>query len=325
MTERNASIDGALRSIESLIGGLDRVLKGKREFLTRLVSAFIAGGHVLIQDLPGLGKTTVAKTLAKLISLPENPASYKRIQFTPDLLPYDITGVDVYDPDKHEFSFVPGPIFADIVLADEINRSTPKVQSALLEVMAEGQVTVGNRTHPAGEMFFVIATQNPIEIEGTYPLAVAQTDRFLMRLSVGYPDETEELSILKEDPSHKIMPYIDPVCGKEEVLALRSVAETVHCSDELLETVVRIANHTRRDDQVAYGVSPRAGLMLVASARAFALVHGRDYVVDQDIIELAPLVFAHRLKMHDRRIGADELERYVSTVARGYSEALHAR
>ena len=323
MAERSASIDGAVQGIESLIDGLDKVLKGKREFLKRLVAAFIAGGHVLIQDVPGLGKTTVAKTLAKLISSQESPVSYKRIQFTPDLLPYDITGVDVYDPDSRSFDFVPGPIFADVVLADEINRSTPKVQSALLEVMAEGQVTVGNRTHLMGDLFFVIATQNPIEIEGTYPLPVAQSDRFLVRLSLGYPDEADELAILKEDPSHTVMPYIEAVCGRNDVLELRRVARELYCDDVLLQAVVKIANHTRNDDQVAYGASPRAGLMLVAAARAFALVQGRDYVIDQDIVELAPLVLAHRIKMHDTRLTGADVERYVEKITRIYTDAIH--
>ena len=209
MSELNIST----RVVNNLIDGLSRVIKGKRDFLELLTAAMITGGHVLIEDMPGLGKTTAARSLAALIDTSgDRVQGFSRIQFTPDLLPYDITGVDIFHPESGEFRFNPGPIFASIVLADEINRTTPKVQSALLEVMAEGQVTSGGTSRRLGDFFFVIATQNPVEIEGTYSLPIAQLDRFLMRLSIGYPDRDSEYMIVTEDPSVKTVPVLEPVC-----------------------------------------------------------------------------------------------------------------
>jgi MoxR-like ATPase len=296
-----------------LVEGLERVIRGKRTLLEHLVTGIIAGGHVLIEDVPGLGKTTLAKTIARLISKSKksSPMVFRRIQFTPDLLPYDITGVDIFDPDKKGFVFSPGPVFANVLLADEINRTTPKVQSALLEVMAENQVTVGNKTYSMDPFFFVIATQNPVETEGVYPLPLAQIDRFLMRLRIGYPDTEVEVGIVRDDPSSTIMPELKPVCGKEEVLEARAWASRVYCDERLMRAAVAVSAATRAHQGIELGASPRGSLMLVRAARALALCRGRDYVIDQDLVDMAPLVIAHRLRLKDIRLDPEALVREI--------------
>ena len=296
-----------------LVEGLESVIRGKTEVLEHLVTGILAGGHVLIEDVPGLGKTTLAKTVARLVSRSRKGSAvvFRRIQFTPDLLPYDITGVDVFDPASRTFVFSPGPVFANVLLADEINRTTPKVQSALLEVMAEGQVTVGNTTYPMDPFFFVIATQNPVEMEGVYPLPLAQIDRFLMKLHIGYPDREVEVGIVRDDPAATVMPDVRPVCGKDEVLAARRKVDTVFCDEKLMRAAVDITSATRGHPGIALGASPRGSLMLVRAARAFAIVRGREYVIDQDLIELAPLVIAHRLRLKDARTDVHALVREI--------------
>jgi MoxR-like ATPase len=296
-----------------LVEGLARVIRGKQLVLEHLVTGILAGGHVLIEDAPGLGKTTLAKTVARLVSKSRtgSAVTFRRIQFTPDLLPYDITGVDVFDPGSHTFVFTPGPVFTNVLLADEINRTTPKVQSALLEVMAEGQVTVGNHTYAMDPFFFVIATQNPVEMEGVYPLPLAQVDRFLMKLRIGYPDPEVEIGIVRDDPAATVMPEIRPVCGKQEILAARRRAENVYCDEKLLRVAVGISTATRSHPGVALGASPRGSLMLVRAARAFALVQGREYVIDQDLVDLGPLVLAHRLRLKDTRSDPAALVRQI--------------
>ncbi|HAK46474.1 MAG TPA: magnesium chelatase [Spirochaeta sp.] len=301
---------GSARVVNNLIDGLAGVVKGKRSFLQLLTAALVAGGHVLIEDMPGLGKTTAARTLAALIDTSgDRVHGFSRIQFTPDLLPYDITGVDIYHPESGEFKFNPGPVFASIVLADEINRSTPKVQSALLEVMAEGQVTSGGKSRLLGDFFFVIATQNPIEIEGTYSLPIAQLDRFLMRLSIGYPDSDSEYLIVTEDPSVNTVPTLEPVCTVEDILSARKASEQVFCDERLIRAVIAVAAATRDMEDVEAGISPRGPLMLIKTARAYALLHNRDYVIDQDIIDLSEPVLCHRLIMSGRKKGGNELIR----------------
>ena len=301
LSRNSKTKEKACKLISSLIESMEKVIRGKHEVIELLLTCLISGGHVLIEDVPGLGKTTIAKTLAKLISKNKKgeSVSFKRIQFTPDLLPYDITGVDIFDPEKKKFVFAKGPVFANIVLADEINRTTPKVQSALLEVMAEKQVTVGNRTYSMEPLFFVIATQNPIETAGTYPLPFAQIDRFIMKLKVGYPDENQEIDIVKENPSIKIMPNIKPVCGKEDILEIQNIADNIYCDEKLIKTAVSVVNMTRKHQGIELGASPRASIMLIKAAKAYALVKGREYVIDQDIIDLASLIIAHRLKLKD--------------------------
>lgn len=280
-----------------------QVIRGKREFLQLLTTAFIAEGHVLIEDLPGTGKTTAVKTLSHVV----DGLDFKRIQFTPDLLPYDITGVEVWDPASTSFILKKGPVFANIILADEINRTTPKVQSALLEVMAEKQVTIGSKTYPFEGLFFVAATENPIEFEGTYPLPEAQKDRFLMKLSLGYPDEESEFQIVKINPSKTILNRITPLCEPGEIEELVALVDSVFCDDRLIRCAVSIARKTRNHSSVEMGVSPRGSLMLIKACRAYALVKGRDYVIDQDIVDLAPFVFSHRLRMKNVKKSAEIL------------------
>jgi len=316
--ENNHLADHEIKKYHSfalkLLDNLEKVIRGKRECLETVVTGLFAGGHILIEDVPGLGKTTLAKTLAHLISRSKKgkPVVFKRIQFTPDLLPYDITGVDVFDPYSNKFIFSPGPAFTNILLADEINRTTPKVQSALLEVMAENQVTVGNKTHKMDPFFFVIATQNPVETEGTYPLPLAQIDRFLMKIHIGYPSEEVEIGIVKEDPALIIMPTIRPVCGTDDILNIRNVVSKVYCDDRLIKTIVSIVSATRHYRGIELGASPRASIMLIKAARAYALVKGRGYVIDQDLVHLAPIVIAHRLRLKAIKLNPETLIRDIT-------------
>jgi MoxR-like ATPase len=262
--------------------------------LARLVLAAVAGGHVLVEDVPGVGKTTAAKALARLTG-----SEFRRIQFTPDLLPYDLTGVDVFHPETRTFEFRPGPVFTQVVLADEINRATPKVQSALLEVMEEGQVTVGGTTRTVDPFFLVVATQNPLDLEGTFPLPSAQLDRFFLKLSFGYPDADAERAVWLGDPGHAPPEPGPAPVTPGELLAIRASAATVHVAAEILETAARVVARTRTDAAVALGLSPRAGVHLVKALRTWALLQGRDYAVAQDFRDLALDVWAHRLELRD--------------------------
>lgn len=297
---------------EVLINGAAKIIRGKREFLELFTAGLLAKGHVLIEDNPGLGKTTVAKAFARLIAGGEGPLLFKRIQFTPDLLPYDITGVDVFDPESRAFRFVPGPVLANIVLADEINRTTPKVQSALLEVMAERQVTIGSATHRPPEPFFVIATENPIESEGTFPLPAAQLDRFIMRLSLGYPDRDTELAILEENPAEYGLNRLEPVLRADEFLAMQEAVNHVFCHPTLKETIADIVRDTRSHRGFLLGASPRASLHFLSAVKALSLVRGRTFAVDEDIAVLAVPVLAHRLKPRDPHAQGDKLIREIA-------------
>jgi MoxR-like ATPase len=288
------------QTAQTLLHGASQILHGKQDFLELLIAGILARGHILIEDNPGLGKTTIAKTLARLITDDSRTSlNFKRIQCTPDLLPYDITGVDVFDPETRSFHFVPGPVFAHIVLADEINRSTPKVQSALLEVMAERQVTVGQNTHKPPDIFFVLATENPIESEGTFPLPAAQLDRFMMRLSLGYPDREAELQILSKNPSETLLLTLEPVISIADFVAAQNEASTVFCHPSLQETLVDIIRDTRIHRSFSLGASPRASLFLLAACRTLAMIRGRSFVSDEDLVTLAVPVLAHRLIMRD--------------------------
>jgi MoxR-like ATPase len=296
----------------ALVEGASRVIRGKTGFLELLTAGILAGGHVLLEDNPGLGKTTVAKTIARLISDDGgSPLIFKRIQFTPDLLPYDITGVDIFDPESRSFRFMPGPVLANIVLADEINRTTPKVQSALLEVMAERQVTIGASTYRPPEPFFVIATENPIESEGTFPLPAAQLDRFMMRLSLGYPDRETELSILDENPSENALNSLAPVLTAGDFLGARKEAAEVFCHPSLREAAADIVRDTRIHRGFILGASPRASLHLLGAVKALAAVKGRNFVTDEDFSALAVPVLAHRVKLRDPRARADKIIREI--------------
>jgi MoxR-like ATPase len=298
-------VDG-MNAAGLLVAGAERVIHGKRGFLEMLTAAVLARGHVLIEDNPGLGKTTAAKTFARLIAGEDGaPLSFKRIQFTPDLLPYDITGVDVWDPQARAFRFMPGPILSNIVLADEINRTTPKVQSALLEVMAEGQVTIGNASHHPPEPFLVIATENPIESEGTFPLPAAQLDRFLMRLSIGYPDRETELALLDNSSfsSNRNLRALEPVIDAAALQAAQAVCDSLFCHPALKAAVANTVRATRTHPELSLGASPRASLHFLAAVRAHAFVKGRDFVSAEDVLETAVPVLAHRIRLKDS--GAD--------------------
>lgn len=302
---------------EKLITEISSVIRGKPVELEQFVTAFLSGGHILLDDVPGLGKTTLAKTLSRLVATvtPKNtvPVTFKRIQFTPDLLPYDITGVDVFNPEKHAFEFMPGPVFCDILLADEINRTSPKVQSALLEVMAEHQVSSGGVTRPVNPLFFVVATQNPVETEGTYPLPAAQLDRFMMRLSMGYPSSEAEKTILHDDPAETVLPGLLPCLTDQDIFAARKEQQTVYCHPALEEAIVSLVRKTRTHPAVKLGVSPRGALQILHAARTLALIRGRTWIQDDDITYLSVPLLAHRIIIRDTRVSAAEIIHDLTT------------
>jgi MoxR-like ATPase len=269
---------------------MQHVIRGKAEAVELAVLCLVAGGHLLIEDVPGVGKTSLSKALARSLD-----CSFGRVQFTPDLLPSDVVGVTVWNRTDNRFEFRPGAIFAAVVLADEINRASPKTQSALLEAMAEGQVTVDNATYPLGSPFMVIATQNPIEHEGTYPLPESQLDRFLLRVSVGYPARDAELEVLDTHGDHDSLEDIRPVATADDVRAMAAAVRTVHVARSLKHYLVDLADATRRHPHLALGMSPRATLSLQRVARARAAANGRNYVVPADIKTLAEPVLAHRM------------------------------
>ncbi len=278
-----AEMEGIERSVRS-------VLEGKPEVVRLLLVSLLAGGHVLLEDVPGVGKTLLAKAIGTAID-----CSVSRVQFTPDLLPTDVTGVTVYHQDSGQFRFRPGAVFANIVLGDEINRAGPKTQSALLEAMEERQVTVDGVTHPLPDPFMVIATQNPVELEGTYPLPEAQRDRFLMRLSIGYPSADAELEVLEVHGTGDRLGAMQAVTDATTVSELRRVAEGVHAAPALRRYIVEVVRGTREHPAVELGASPRASLSLLRAARALAAITGRDFVIPDDVKQLAVPVLGHRL------------------------------
>ena len=271
---------------------IGRVIKGKRETIELAVVALLAEGHLLIEDVPGVGKTTLGQTLALALG-----STFHRLQFTSDLLPSDVLGVAIYNPNSHEFEFKPGPIFANIVLADEINRTTPKTQSALLEAMNEKQVTTDNVTRPLPRPFMVLATQNPVEHHGTYPLPESQLDRFLMKIQIGYPDATAEKEILRRFTNGNHNQTIDPVLSPEEVVELQQESRRVHITEALVDYMIRIVHETRHHPEIKLGISPRGTAALFRATQALAMVSGRDYVVPDDIKRLVYPVFGHRLAL----------------------------
>jgi MoxR-like ATPase len=288
------SFDLSARDAQALFAriadNVEHVMRGQHETVRRLLAAFSAGGHVLLEDVPGTGKTTLAKALAASIG-----ARFTRIQFTPDLLPSDILGVSVFNQKDQSFEFRPGPVFTNILLADEINRASPRTQSALLEVMAEQQVSIEGQTRPLDDLFFVIATQNPVEFRGTYPLPEAQMDRFAMCLSLGYVDADTEVAVLAAQDLGHPLAAIEAVATHEEVLALKQRVRRVRIAEELRHYIVEIVRRTRAAPQVALGCGPRASLALEHTAKALALFDGGEFVLPEHIQALAIPVLAHRI------------------------------
>ena len=281
--------------VSQLQRSIARAIYGKEEAIQLALITLFARGHLLIEDVPGVGKTTLAQALAKSFH-----CSFQRVQFTSDLLPSDVLGVSVYQPDAREFEFRPGPLFANIVLADEINRTTPRTQSALLEAMNEAQVTVDGKTLPLPQPFLVIATQNPVEHHGTYPLPESQLDRFLMRIKMGYPSHETEREILRRRTFDNPIENLEPVADVSDVLAMQESVTHVKVDASLHDYALEIVNRTRNSDQLALGVSPRGTLMLQRAAQARAFLEGRDYCVPDDFKQLAVSVFAHRVVANAR-------------------------
>ncbi|HEY2380616.1 MAG TPA: MoxR family ATPase [Terriglobia bacterium] len=282
----------AREKIFALRDAIGITVKGKQETINLAIVALLAEGHLLIEDVPGVGKTTLGHALARSLD-----CEFHRIQFTSDLLPSDVLGVSVYNPRLSEFEFKPGPIFANIVLADEINRTTPKTQSALLEAMNEGQVTIENRTYPLPRPFMVLATQNPIEHHGTYPLPESQLDRFLMRINIGYPDPAAEKEILKRFSNSGNRLPGEAVLSPAEVLSLQDESRKIHIEESLVDYMIEIVNRTRSHSEIELGISPRGTAALFRAAQSMAMLEGRSFVVPDDIKKLVHPVFEHRLAM----------------------------
>ena len=279
--------------IQTVRENIARVIKGKPHVIEMTVISLLARGHLLLEDVPGVGKTTLAHSLARSLD-----CSFKRIQFTSDLLPSDIVGVSIFNRQKQAFEFMPGPIFANIVLADEINRTTPKTQSSLLEAMSEAQISVDNQTYPLSQPFMVIATQNPAEYHGTFPLPESQLDRFLMRLRIGYPAPEEEKKVLDRPQSLHPAEDLQPVLAAQDVLDLQAQVDKIFMEESLMDYLLAIVLATRHSDLLSLGVSTRGALALSRAARALALVRGRTYCLPDDIKELAPVVLSHRIMVH---------------------------
>nr|WP_232225004.1 AAA family ATPase [Acidihalobacter ferrooxydans] len=279
-----------LDTLSEVLSRIGQVILGKQAQIELAVACLLARGHLLIEDLPGVGKTTLAHTLARALGL-----EFQRVQFTSDLLPADVIGVSIYDRDTGSFRFHPGPIFSQVLLADEINRATPKAQSALLEAMEEQQISVDGQTYPLPEPFFVIATQNPVQQLGTYPLPESQLDRFLMRISLGYPDAAAERILLAGRDRRDLLSELTPSINAGTLRGLQHAAEAVHAAAPLLDYVQALLAATRTDPRLRLGLSPRAGLGLLRAARGLALLRGRDYLVPEDIQAVFPAIAGHRL------------------------------
>lgn len=298
----------------AILDAVSSVIVGKEEVEKLVLTAVLSRGHVLLEDVPGTGKTMMSKSLSKALD-----TAFARIQFTPDLLPADITGINFYNRKEDEFVFRNGPIFTNVLLADEINRATPRTQSALLEAMEEHQVTVDGKTYALSEPFFTIATQNPVETAGTYPLPEAQLDRFLMKLSVGYPSKDEEVRMIERFLNDNPLQKIESCASREDVLAMQAEAEQVTVSEPVMRYIVEIADATRAEEAIAVGVSPRGILAMVRAARSYAYIDGRSFVTPDDIKTLAVPVFAHRLVRRTgtgrNMDGAQIIERILSEVS----------
>lgn len=305
------------QTVTQLQRSIARAIFGKEDVIQLALITLLARGHLLIEDVPGVGKTTLAQALAKSFH-----CSFQRIQFTSDLLPTDVLGVSVYNPEAREFEFRQGPIFANVVLADEINRTTPRTQSALLEAMNEAQVTVDGRTLPLPHPFLVIATQNPVEHHGTYPLPESQLDRFLMRIKMGYPSSETERQILRNRSVENPVAAVDPVADVSDVLAMQEAVARVKVDSSLHDYALEIVNRTRKSDQLALGVSPRGTLMLQRAAQARAFLEGRDYCLPDDFKQLAVSVFSHRVVASARHASLQKKSETTENVLREIVESI---
>jgi MoxR-like ATPase len=298
---------------EKLLENLEKVIVGKRSALEMVVIGMICQGHVLIEDVPGVGKTVMARAMSKSVG-----CTFNRVQFTPDMLPSDVTGVSIFNQESRKFEFRPGPIFGQVILADEINRATPKTQAALLEAMDERQVTVDGVTHPLPRPFMVLATQNPIEYEGTFPLPEAQLDRFLLRVRLGYPNLAEEVSVLEGQQLRHPIEGISPVFSAEEVLEVAEAVKTVYVANSIKRYIVDLTHRTRSNADVYLGASPRGSLGLFRAGQARAALSGRDYVLPDDIKALAPFILAHRIIVNPAaRLREVTAERIVQEILLG--------
>ncbi|MDD2762668.1 MAG: MoxR family ATPase [Opitutaceae bacterium] len=306
-----AQVGEARQALDRLKANMRLAIKGKDDVIERTLVCFAAGGHLLIEDLPGLGKTTLAYSLARSMD-----CAFTRIQFTSDLLPSDVTGVAIYDEHVKEFVFKPGPIFSNIVLADEINRATPKTQSALLEVMDRGKVTIDGEAHAVGAPFMVLATQNPVDYEGTFPLPESQMDRFLMRIRMGYPEAADELTILRAQRMTYDSIQLNPAVTRTEVLRLQQLVTQVFLEESVLDFILRIVAATRTEAEFKAGISVRGGLALKLAAQARALLQGRDFVVPEDVLELVQPVLGHRLALVRQTSDALEERTAIGAVLR---------
>ena len=310
-------VSRSLDRIAALQSNVEKVIRGKSEVVQFCIAALLAKGHILLEDVPGVGKTTLAHALARSLSL-----SFQRIQFTSDLLPADIVGVTIYNQDLQEFEFISGPVFTNVLLADEINRATPKSQSALLEAMSEGMISIEKRRLALPDPFLVIATQNPIEHVGTYPLPESQLDRFLMKLTIGYPNATDEKKLLRAGGAQDALEHLQPVLDADEVRELQAGVSAVHVSEPLVEYLMTIVQTTRTHPEIALGVSTRGALTYFKACQALAMVGGRDFVIPEDIKRLAEPVLSHRILLQDRRLVRGDfspesrfIQRIVSEIA----------
>src|SRR5207253_2388876 len=298
--------------IATLQANVERVIRGKSEVVQFCIAALLSKGHILLEDVPGVGKTTLAHALARSLSL-----SFQRIQFTSDLLPADIVGVTIYNQDQQEFEFVSGPVFTNVLLADEINRATPKSQSALLEAMNEGMITIEKRRLPLPDPFLVIATQNPAEHVGTYPLPESQLDRFLMRLTIGYPNTVDEKKLLRAGGAHDALEQLEPVLDEGEVRELQAQVSSIHVNESLVDYLMSVVQTTRSHPDVLLGVSTRGALTYFKASQALAMASGRDFVIPEDIKRLAGPVLSHRIVMKDRRLLRGDVtpeERFIQRI-----------
>ncbi len=296
--------------IERALTSINNIIIGKSKQVKLAVSCLLAGGHLLIEDVPGVGKTTLSHTLAKTLGL-----DFNRIQFTSDMLPADILGVAIFNRDNHQFSLHKGPIFTQMILADEINRATPRTQSALLEAMEEHQVTIENETYDLPQPFFIIATQNPSNQLGTYPLPESQLDRFLMRIELGYPDAKSERSLLLGQDRKQLLNEIDVSMSLEQLKASQHEVSLVHVSEALVDYIQKILSYSRESNQFEYGLSPRAGIALLHAAQAWAFLEQHNQVLPEDVQAVLPYVITHRLQPRDQQMTADVISDLISAIA----------